>query len=99
MLAGYNDDDTKAEAKEQCLSELGNVEAIVVIVHVEVVVLELLHHVGLVGEHQVGDQEWLEHVVKVRDHTEVVQWDESAQLHVLNQGPKWKETNITKEKE
>jgi hypothetical protein len=46
-----------------------------------------------------GNQEGLEHVVQVRDHTEVVERDESAQLHVLNQCPQRQETNISDEKE
>jgi len=40
-------------------------------------------------------QEWLEGIVQVWDHLKVVKRDESAQLHVLNQGPQRKETDLS----
>lgn len=42
-------------------------------------------------------QEWLEGIIQVRDHLEVVEWDESTQLHVLDQGPQRKETDLSVE--
>lgn len=81
------------------MTEFGNVETIVVIVQVEVIIFELFQDVGFVGEHQVRNKEGLEHVIQVWNHTEVVEWDESTELHVLNQGPHWEESNISHEEE
>jgi len=46
-----------------------------------------------------GNQEWLKHIVKIWNHTEVVQWDECAELHILDQGPNWQEADVTQEQE
>jgi hypothetical protein len=35
------------------------------------------------------NEEWLERVVEVWYQSEVVQWNESTQLHVLDKRPKW----------
>lgn len=82
---------------EQGLTKLGNTEPIVIVVNVEVVILHVQQHEWLVGQNQVRYQEWLERIVQVWDHLEVVKRDESAQLHVLNQGPQRKETDLSVE--
>lgn len=44
------------------------------------------------------NEEWLERVVEVWYQSEVVQWNESTQLHVLDKRPKWQEADVPEEK-
>jgi general stress protein YciG len=91
-----NDDEAEAKHdQEQGLTKLGNTEPIVIVVNIEVIILHVQQQEWLVGQNQVRYQEWLECIIQVWDHLEVVQRDESAQLHVLNQGPQRKETDLS----
>jgi hypothetical protein len=44
------------------------------------------------------NEEWLESIVQVRNQLKVIDGHESHKLHVLDQYPKWQETNISEEK-
>jgi general stress protein YciG len=72
-----NDDEAEAKHdQEQGLTKLGNTEPIVIVVNVEVVILHVQKQEWLVGQNQVRYQEWLERIVQIRNHLEVVQRDE-----------------------
>ena len=63
------------------------------IVDVEEVIIKFLKKQGVIKQDQVGNKERLEGIVQVGDKLEIVDGHESDKLHVLNQDPKWQESN------
>jgi hypothetical protein len=86
----------KEEAdKEEGLEELADGKPVILVILVEVLFVEILDERRVVEDNHVGDQRWLESVIKVGDQPEIVDGHEADQLEVFNEDPDRQESNAT----
>lgn len=64
------------------------------VVDVEEVIIHLFEEKRIIEQDQVRHEERFESIVEVRNQFEIVYWHKCNQLHVLDQNPKRKETDI-----